>query len=254
MHSKNCVLVADDRNNLQMFPYASLKIGYNPDFMLSSKSDYVATGNLSNILPIITKTKPEKSKRILSRNEILRSAIHLSGFAIPFMCAYLLDRRFITFLIFLVTFLYVISELARIVGITFPVFTSITTRAAVKLELYEFATAPIFYAFGVMLPLIIFQPHIGYASIVILTLGDGFASLFGKKFGKTLYPFNKAKNIEGSLFGFIFAFLGATFFLDPATALIGAVAGMFVECLPMPLNDNLTIPLTVGFVLNTMFL
>ncbi|MCK4425060.1 HAD-IB family phosphatase, partial [Candidatus Bathyarchaeota archaeon] len=86
MSPQNCVLVADDRNNLQMFPYASLKIGYNPDFMLSARSDHVVTGSLSSILPIITKTKREKSKPTLSRNDILRSAIHTGGFAIPFIC------------------------------------------------------------------------------------------------------------------------------------------------------------------------
>lgn len=249
LDSKNCVLVADDRNNLQMFAYANLKIGYNPDFVLSAKSDYVVTGNLTNILPIITKRKREEHKQTLSRNQILRLAIHMSGFAIPFVCTYFLNRYLIAILIFIATSLYVISELARIVRITFPFFTSITTRAAVKLELYEFATAPIFYAFGIMLSLIIFPPQFGYASIAILTLGDGAASLFGKKFGKTRYLFNKAKNLEGSFFGLIFAFLGAVFFVDPIRAFIGAVAGMFVECLPMPISDNLTIPLTVGSIL-----
>nr|NIP66961.1 HAD-IB family phosphatase [Candidatus Bathyarchaeota archaeon]NIU81589.1 HAD-IB family phosphatase [Candidatus Bathyarchaeota archaeon]NIV68232.1 HAD-IB family phosphatase [Candidatus Bathyarchaeota archaeon]NIW16504.1 HAD-IB family phosphatase [Candidatus Bathyarchaeota archaeon]NIW34760.1 HAD-IB family phosphatase [Candidatus Bathyarchaeota archaeon] len=38
---KNCAMVADDRNNLQMFPLCGLRIGYNPDFVLSAKSDRV---------------------------------------------------------------------------------------------------------------------------------------------------------------------------------------------------------------------
>jgi len=249
LDSKNCILVADDRNNLQMFAYTNLKIGYNPDFVLSAKSDYVVTGNLTNILPIVTKRKREEHKQNLSRNQILRLAIHMSGFAIPFVCTYFLDRYLAAILISIVTSVYVISELARMVRTTFPFFTSITTGAAVKLELYEFTTAPIFYALGIMLSLVIFPPHFGYASIAILTLGDGAASLFGKKFGKTPYPFNKAKNLEGSIFGFIFAFSGAVFFVDPIRAFITAITGMLVECLPMPINDNLTIPLTAGSIL-----
>ena len=249
LDSKNCILVADDRNNLQMFTYANLKIGYNPDFVLTAKSDYVVTGNLTNILPIITKTRREEHKQTLSRNQILRLAIHMSGFAIPFVCTYFLNRHLIAILIFIVTSVYVISELARMVRITFPILTSITTGAAVKLELYEFTTAPIFYALGIILSLIIFPTQFAYASIAILMLGDGAASLFGKKFGKTQYPFNKAKNLEGSFFGFIFAFSGAVFFVDPVRAFIAAMAGMLVECLPMPLDDNLTIPLTAGSIL-----
>jgi len=249
LDSKNCILVADDRNNIQMFAYANLKIGYNPDFMLSAKSDYVVTGNLTNILPIITNTIREEHKQTLSRNQILRLAIHMSGFTIPFMCTYFLNHYLIAILISIVTSLYIISELARMMRITFPLLTSITTRAAVKLELYEFTTDPIFYAFVIILSLIIFPPQFAYASIAILTLGDGAASLFGKKLGKTPYPFNKAKNLEGSIFGFIFALSGAVFFIDPIRAFIAAMAGMLAECLPMPLNDNLTIPLTAGSIL-----
>jgi len=191
LDSKDCILVADDRNNLQMFAYVNIKIGYNPDFMLSAKSDFVVTGNLTGILPIITNTMCDERKQNLSTNQILRSAIHIGGFAIPFVCTYLLSRYLIAILIFIVTSLYAISELSRIIGITFPIFTSITTRAAVKLELYEFTTAPLFYAFGILLSLIIFPPRVGYASIAILALGDGSASLFGRKFGEKRYPFNR---------------------------------------------------------------
>ena len=254
MSPQNCVLVADDRNNLQMFPYASLKIGYNPDFMLSAKSDHVITGSLSSILPIITKTKREKSKPTLSRNDILRSAIHTGGFAIPFICNYLLNRHLTAFLIFLITLLYITSELTRITGRKFPIFTSITSHAAVKLELYEFAATPIFYAFGIILSLILFSPQIAYVSIATLTLGDASAALFGKKFGRTRFPFNRAKSVEGSLFGFIIAFLGATLFIDPIRAFIGAITGMIVESLPTPISDNIIVPLVTGLVLSLTFI
>jgi len=251
---QNCVLVADDRNNMQIFPYAGLRIGYNPDFILSAKSDHVVSGSLKGILPIITKTKSQETKLTLSKNQIIRGAIHISGFTIPFLCIYLLNRYLTAFLIFLVTLIYILSEFARMAGMTIPIFTSVTSKAAVKLELYEFAVAPISYAFGIMLSIMIFPPHVGYASIAILTLGDGFAALFGKRFGKTRFPFNKAKNLEGSILGFIFAFLGATFFIDPTRAFIGAIIGMFVECLPTPINDNLIVPLTTGIVLSLTFI
>jgi phosphoserine phosphatase/dolichol kinase len=253
MSPQNCVLVADDRNNLQMFPYASLKIGYNPDSRLSARSDHVITGNLSEIIPVITKTRHGKPKPTPSRNQLIRGIIHMSGFAVPFICI-LFDRHLIAFLILFITLFYVISELTRIMGRNFPIFTSITSQAAVKLELYEFATAPIFYAFGIILSLVIFPPSTGYASIAILTLGDGSATLFGKKLGRTRFPFNKAKNLEGSFFGFIFAFLGANLFIDPLRAFIGATTGMLIECLPTPVNDNLIVPLAAGLALTLTLL
>ena len=74
-------------------------------------------------------------------------------------------------------------------------------------------------------------------------------TLDGKKIGKTPFPFNKAKNLEGSIFGFILAFLGANLFVDPTRAVISAIAGMFIESLPTPINDNLIIPLARGIIL-----
>ena len=47
--SKDCVVVADDRNNLPMFPLCTLRIGYNPDFVLTAKSDYVVRADLAEI-------------------------------------------------------------------------------------------------------------------------------------------------------------------------------------------------------------
>lgn len=252
LSTKDCVVVADDRNNLPMFPYAGLRIGYNPDFKVAAKSDHVVTGKLSDVLPMITEPRFKKSRPALSRNEIFRSAIHIGGFAVPFICTCLISPYLVSFLIFLVTLFYTISELARMAGASFPVFSSITTRATVKLELHEFTAAPIFYSLGIILALMIFPPHARYASIAILTLGDGFASLLGRKFGKTPYPFNKAKNLEGSLLGFISASLGAIIFTNPSNALVGAAIGMLVESLPLPISDNLTIPIVTGAAISTI--
>jgi len=43
--------------------------------------------------------------------------------------------------------------------------------------------------------------------------------------------------------------LAGTFFVSPLRALAGAVVAMVVETLPLPANDNLTIPLITGFML-----
>lgn len=100
-----------------------------------------------------------------------------------------------------------------------------------------------------MLTLLLLPEPINYASITIFALGDGTATLFGRKLGKKVFPFNKSKRIEGTFFGFIFALLGALFLVNPLAALIGAAVGMFMEALPSPISDNLTIPLASGLAL-----
>jgi len=248
---KECALVADDRNNLPMFKLCALKIGYNPDFLLSAKSDVVVRGDFDEVLSSIEDTGSKLGPRSVSKRDIIRETIHICGFLVPVVSAYLaLSPFLVAFLIFLVTSLYIMSELARVIGFNVPVTSTITWNAAIAPEMYEFVTSPIFFAVGIMLALILFPVSVGYASISIFTLGDGVATLVGKKVGRHVFPYNKGKKIEGTLFGFLFAWLGASFFVvNPLKALVGAAAGMFVETLPTPVSDNLTIPLISGLML-----
>ncbi len=245
---QDCVVVVDDRNNLPMFPLCATRIGYNPDFLVSTKCDFVIKGSLSESLPYLTGKTMKAYNPGLSRSDLIREAIHISGVFVPFV-SILLDRYLVSLLILIVTLLYIASELVRLRGINVPVFSTLTWRAAIKSELYEFVTAPIIYAIAIMVSLILFPPPINYASIAILALGDGFATLFGKKFGRTTFPFNKGKQVEGSIFGFLFAFIGAQAFVNPMQALIASAVGMLVESLPTPVSDNLAVPIVSGLTL-----
>jgi len=246
---KDCALVVDDRNNLPMFPLAATRIGYNPDFLVTAKSDYVVKGDLTEMLPILTEEKPKTPRSPLSKNEILRQTIHIGSFSTPFICTYLLDPHTFSIIILFIFALYIISEALRIRGRNLPVTSTITWKTARKPELYEIATAPALFAIGIVLSLVFFPTPINYAPIATLTLGDGFATIFGKTIGRTVIPLNKGKTVEGSVFGFIFALSGALIFVNPTKALVSSVIGTLVELLPLPIDDNLTIPITTGLAL-----
>lgn len=246
---QDCVMVADDRNNLPMFPLCKLRIGYNPDFMLTAKSDFVIKGALTEILPKITGKSPMHSKHSFSKSRSLREAIHITSYLLSFICIYLTGNILLACLIILLAVFYTISEASRVRGINLPILQAVTWKAANKTELYEFAAAPIHFALGIAISLIVFPEPIRYIAITVLTLGDSGAHIFGMKFGKTKLPFNKGKSVEGTLFGILLAFLGAMIFIEPCRALIAATIGMLVEGIPCPLNDNLTIPLVTGLVL-----
>lgn len=246
----DCVLVADDRNNLSMFKFCDLRIGYNPDFLVSINSDAVVRGDLEEVLPLITGETSTEKKHALSKRDYIRETIHIGSFLVPVVSTYFWwSHNFFVFLIALVTGVYIMSELARILGFNFPITSTLTWNAAITPEIYEFVTSPIFFAVGIILALVVFPIPVGYAAIAPLTLGDGFATLFGKKLGRHAYPYNKGKMVEGTLFGFLFAFVGAWFFVGPLKALVAAAVGMLVETLPTPVNDNLTIPVVAGLVL-----
>jgi len=250
LSSQDCVVVANDRNNLPMFPLCAVKVGYNPDFLLCAKSDFVVKGDLSEILPFITGSMGKAPRPVFSKGEVIRETIHIGGILVPLFCVYLLDYHIAAILVLLFTLFYIASEIARLEGINFPVIHAITRRAASEQELHGFTLDPVSFASGIFFSLILFPVPINYASIAILTLGDSAAIIFGKKFGKTVFPFNKGKRVEGTVFGFFFAFAGALIFVnEPVEALIGAAVGMLAECLPIPVSDNLTIPLVSGLAM-----
>ena len=185
----------------------------------------------------------------LSNGEIIRKAIHISGFAVSFVCFHLFNAPLVSTPLFLVSVGYAVSELARTKGVNVPIFSTITRKAASNSKINNFVTAPISFAMGIILALLIFPTNIACASIAVLTLGDGFATIFGKIFGKTPLFFNRKKKLEGTIFGFACAFLGSTLFIDPLKATAAAAVGMLAECIPSPIDDNLVTPLSAGAAL-----
>jgi dolichol kinase/phosphoserine phosphatase len=244
-----CTCVADDRNNLPLFKICDLRIGYNPDYVLSHKSDYVCKGNLLKIIPIIKGEHIEKRGFHLVKSSIIREVIHIGGFLIPLVCIYFLNCFVIISLILLTMLIYIASETMRMMGKEVPIITSLTIKATEEQESQGFVISPIFYALSITFSLILFPEPISYVSIAVLTFGDGFAALIGQHFGRNRIRFNKLKNVEGVFGGFIFAFLGCLIFVNPIRALIASAVGMFVEILPLPINDNLTVPIATGLSL-----
>lgn len=245
----DCIIVADDRNNLSMFSLSGLHIGYNPDFLMTANSDYVTRGDLTEILPPLLGKDEHVYKTKKTQPKGPRELIHIGSFLLTFVSRYLLGSLLLGTLIVIVTLLYILSEIGRIRGVNIPVLSFITWKAANKTELYEFATSPIFFALGIAISFFVFPEPISYVAIAVLTLGDGGAHLFGMKFGKHPLPTDKGKSVEGTLAGFVCAFLGAVLFVNPLMALIAAAVGMVIEGIPNPLNDNLLLPLVSGLVL-----
>lgn len=246
---KDCAVIADDRNNAQIMLPEILKIGYNPDFIVRMKADHTVVGYPLKILSIL-QGQPE-TRRLPTKNDFLREIIHASGSIIPVLSSRI-GIYSTGYLILFVCALYIISELTIMDRRSLPVISSITRHAITPEELYEFRTAPLFFAYGILLTLLFFPPPASYAAILIFALGDSTASFFGKMFGRRTLPFNKVKTLEGSIIGFVFAFSAATVYVNPLIAVAGAAVAMLIESLPLPINDNLVLPLVTGALLTLM--
>lgn len=104
---------------------------------------------------------------------------------------------------------------------------------------------------GILLAIKLFEPPIAYASIMVLTLGDTVSHLIGTHIGRTRHPLNGHKSLEGNLAGGLAGFVGALFFINPLSALIGSFGAMTIEAIQFKMNntiidDNIIVPLACG--------
>jgi Dolichol kinase len=145
---------------------------------------------------------------------------------------------------------YYVSENYRLKGRSFPLFSAIT-KLAMRNDIGQenqnmFVKAPLYFAAGILASLLIFPAPFNYVAIAVVTLGDGFASVVGRMFGKHKIPHSGGKSLEGTTAGICCAFAGASIFVSPTTALVAALAGMAVELLQLRISDNLTVPFVSG--------
>ena len=99
---------------------------------------------------------------------------------------------------------------------------------------------------------LLFPEAVAAAALAMLMVGDGAAAIVGRRFGRTRYPFSE-KSVEGSAAFFVTGLAAAVPFgalASPAVALPVLIAGAFtaalVEALPVPINDNVRVPVIAG--------
>jgi glycerol-3-phosphate acyltransferase PlsY len=100
----------------------------------------------------------------------------------------------------------------------------------------------------------IFARPVAAGAIGFTVLGDGFAAIIGKAYGRTRF-FHKT--LEGAAGGLV-ACLAWASYLSPTgqlpwgVSLAGAMAASLVELLPIPLDDNLGMTLFAGYTMKLL--
>jgi glycerol-3-phosphate acyltransferase PlsY len=99
----------------------------------------------------------------------------------------------------------------------------------------------------------LFDKYVAITSLLFVSIGDLMATVIGEEWGRQVL-FNK-KTLEGSLgclvlcllIGMLMSRVSPTMALPVAVA--GAVSATIVELLPIPIDDNLTVPLISGGIM-----
>lgn len=112
-------------------------------------------------------------------------------------------------------------------------------------------TAP--YVLGIGLTLLLYRTEIAAAAICFLAFGDVAATAVGERYGRT--KISGEKSLEGTLAFVAAAALSGVLLnvvgihLPYGLLLAGALVAAGVELLPLPVNDNLVIPVISGGVM-----
>lgn len=103
---------------------------------------------------------------------------------------------------------------------------------------------------GILIALVFLPHQFALASILVLSTSDPGASMVGRRIGRTRWPHNPKKSLEGSG-TFLGIALLVLFALDiaPWVAIAAAISVMLFESLDLEVSDNLVIPLITGMVL-----
>lgn len=187
--------------------------------------------------------------------EALRKSVHISSVAIPLAYRYILgfNNRLLMFILMLVAL--ILSLGIEFYRLHIPSFRKLFHRMfGLILRRHEHRdfTGSTFLIFAGMLSVAFFEPIIAFLAMSYLSIGDTFAAMVGRPFGKRKLT-GSSKSIEGSLACFTSIMIFSVFFggeLSPWVYTLGALAATLAEAWKIPVDDNVKIPLISGIVMS----
>lgn len=196
------------------------------------------------------------------RDELVRKLIHLFSLSIPVIYYFIPSKLSITILSILTIFALII-DIGRffsslIANIFYKVFGFLLRKHELDKKKKNL-TGATYVLISALICAIIFPKVIFVTAFTILIISDTMAALIGRKFGKNKFL---RKSFEGTLSFFISASI-VIFFTPkvgnfPMEYLIGIIAafvGAIVENVSYGFaDDNLSIPLSVGFTMWGLYL
>ena len=187
---------------------------------------------------------------MIPKSEYIRKLIHLSNLIIPFSYYYVFqDKRFFLISLFFFVLIFLAIDLFReknkYIKILFNLFFNRMMR---KHELNGALTGATWVMISAFFTILIFPKNIAILSLIFMSVGDTVAGLVGRRVGKLKIG---EKTLEGFVFGFLICvIISYNYKLIPfSISIYGSLVGMIFEVLPLPLDDNLKIPLSSASIM-----
>ena len=187
---------------------------------------------------------------MISKSEYIRKLIHLSNLTIPISYYYVFqDKTFFLLCLFFLVLIFISIDLLREKNKYIKIFFNLFfNRMMRKHELDGALTGASWVMISAFVTILIFPKNIAILSLIFMSIGDTVAGLVGRRIGKLKIG---EKTVEGFVFGFLAcALISYNYKLIPfSISIYGSLVGMIFEVLPLPLDDNLKIPLSSASIM-----
>jgi dolichol kinase len=185
------------------------------------------------------------ARDMISDVEIRRKVVHLSSLAIPIGYALTSKGTALTVLIPLSLGFLSVEFLRRYHPGVGSLFRKLFIGRVLREQEIHTLMGSTYFLLSSVLVIAFFPKSIAIVSVLILTISDTCAAWVGRAIGRIrIY----GKTLEGSL-GFLLSALLIVWIypgLDRLSGSLAALGATVVELLPIPVDDNLTIPFTAA--------
>lgn len=188
----------------------------------------------------------DNSKQVSIKRELQRKAIHLGMIIIP-VWVYLVPKNWAVLGLIIATFATVVVDLLRLSDQKLKRFFLRLFRSLIRSHEEEHLLGSTYFMIAALLSALVFEKSIAVAAMTYLVVGDTAAAVVGKKYGKAHYW---GKSLHGSLACFLSCLvIGAVLLAKPWVFIAGAAAATIIEALPVPMDDNMRVPIFSGLIM-----
>ena len=188
----------------------------------------------------------EANKKGKVPSKLWRRLWHLAGGLFFPVLAFFVPKGALLITLGFITGVFIAWEIARFVSPSVNRWTTSHLRIVLKREEQLQPTGTTSLLLASLVVFFLFEKYIAITSILFVAIGDLAASIIGDKYGKHAVF---KKSLEGSLaclmacllIGMLMTRLSATITLP--TVAYGAICATVAEILPIPADDNFTMPL-----------
>jgi glycerol-3-phosphate acyltransferase PlsY len=182
---------------------------------------------------------------------VYRKLYHLTGLTFP-VIYYFSNKKITLGVLAVITILVGIAEILRF---RFPVFNQKIFSyfgCILKKQEKRGISGTTYFLIASLLTTFFFEKAIAITALTFTVFGDAVAAIWGSLFGKIRI---KDKSLEGSMACFILCFfigmilIAINVAINVKLVLFGALAATLMEILPVGIDDNLTMPIFAGLVM-----